>query len=119
MLAASGWPKIPKTPHSSLNLSNIFCSSPSAPGARDFFYPLGQRLDRGRLRHAFGKVAFNRGIPDALRFVNRQIDRNFTGDGNPEQVAARLADYPRRDARGCRTLEHRGDIVGNGGYEHA
>ena len=81
MLAASGWPKMPKTPHSSLNLSNMF-------------------VQATRLR----EVPLDRRRPHALGLVHRHVDHDRAADRDPQPVAAGLADDARRHARRRRAL---------------
>ena len=79
---------MPKTPHSSLNLSSI-CSG-----------------------HASREIPLDRRRPNALGLVDRHVDHMLPADGDPQPVAAGPADDPRRHARRRRPLQHRRHIVG-------
>ena len=91
MLAASGCPKMPKTPHSSLNLS-MSCS-------------------RCALSCKYRASIADRPRP-ARRRRPPHRSRRRPADGDPQPIAAGLADDARRHARRRRPLEHLGDIVG-------
>ena len=83
MFAASGWPKMPKTPHSSLNLSMVICA--------------GSRFRR-QIRCS---IAVDQ--TRSASSTDTSID-DLTVDGDPQPVAAGLADHPRRHARRRRPL---------------
>src|SRR5262245_1484780 len=101
MLAASGWPKMPNTPHSSLNLSCVMSSISLAsilcniPGKRT--QPTNLQM---RLRYAPDELLFNRGRPELLEFGNRQVDYRASADGDSQSISTRLADDSRRNAGG-------------------
>ena len=92
-LAASGWPKIPKTPHSSRNLSNIrpFCALTTTQCTGFTQWPDGARsssLDRPSTQIALRLAA--------ERLVDRRA-RPSTDD--PDAIAADAPDHVRRARR--------------------
>ena len=81
MLAASGWPKMPKTPHSSLNLSNMLLRPHACAKYRSI-----------AVDHTRSASSTDRSIDD------RAADRD------PQPIAAGLADHARRHVRRRRAL---------------
>src|SRR5258708_27991460 len=97
MLAASGCPKMPKTPHSSLNLSNM-----------DFL-----------LRDPFGKMPVDGRRPHALGLVNRLIDHTRSAYRHAQPISAGLADRARRHLRRRGALEDGRELVRHNRHDDA
>src|SRR5262245_39167484 len=102
MLAASVWPKMPKTPHSSLNLSMTFS---------------GRR--RPALGDPFREIPLDRRRPHAFRFGKREIDRRLAADRDPDPVAADTPDHPHGDARLLGTFQYLRDAPGRNRHDGA
>ena len=79
--AASGWPKIPKTPHSSLNLSSMGCMAQPAGGDADSI-----------LRCPSPECRAECGRPGCLGLGHRTIERDGSRDGHPQARPAGPAD---------------------------
>src|SRR5579864_4794044 len=84
MLAASGWPKMPKTPHSSLNLS----------GRSPIFTALSSECKPFLSRHALHEIPADRRGPDPFGLIDRLVNDDSTSNRDPQPVAAGLPDHP-------------------------
>src|SRR5262249_37952433 len=117
-LAASGCPKMPKTPHSSLYLSRcslaslarvlaapdaVFASPRPSDGGTSAGVPSRTRFPLSGCTTC--EVSFDGGGPGPLGVAHRDVDRGGWWDGNRQPVAARRPDPARRDARGGRARE--------------
>src|SRR3954452_9844165 len=116
MFEATGWPNIPKTPHSSLNLSSIPVLSLTA--ASDV-HRSDARWRHPHIRHANGSRSGHlpdktlrdcRG-PDAISLIDSDVDGYPAIDGNPQLAAAGLPDHAGRHAGRGSAFQHLGHIV--------
>src|SRR5260370_38825806 len=124
MLAASGCPKMPKTPHSSLNLSMRSSGHSSTVPVTSWprstlFDPSFFLVISVPLSNPLCDEVFDRRFPDSLRVIYRHIDRDMAIDGTSKTIPTRFTDNPRRHASCGGMLQDYRRVIGHGGQDHA
>src|SRR5436190_23524092 len=104
MLAASEWPKMPKTPHSSLNLSisdrTLSPDHRSRAGGTPPPEAAPSQAPHG-LRYAPRELFRNRRRPEPFGFIDGDVDRRAASHRDTQAISACLSDHLRGNARGC------------------